>query len=549
MDRYDIVIKDGLIVDGMRTPAFRGDIGVRDGVIAAIGRVRSSDASQVIDATGLVVAPGFVDLHTHYDAQVFWDPYCSMSGWHGATTVMVGNCGYGLAPVPPAERERVMLSLQAGEQIPVECMQDNLPWDWETFPEYLDSVERTPKAVNVASLLPLNQVLIAAMGEERAKSGELPTDEEHATMRRLLREALLAGAHGFSASHELERSAVIDYDGKPFPTQVMRLETGEVLAEEMGEHNTGYIQWAQLPYGWDLAFVERMAISSGRPLVLPGFGAERAAEMRRRGLRIFNNSGVNPAAVNNMVMRVDSLRWDVPAWTEAFRAPLDGPAVDRLSDPSLRERLGEQVPARVLGMVVVGGHSAMTEAYEGRRLVDIAAELGANVSDVVCDLLVADGGRTEFSPVSDVEAAREAILDEYTLDTFTDGGAHQTLMPSGSELTGFLAGAVRDRGWLSLEDAHWRLSAFPAGLASFSDRGTLAEGQAADVIVYDLERLRPLPSTIERDRPGGQWRRVAKAEGYRHILVNGEVVIEDDKETGCNAGQLLRSGTAKDVTP
>ena len=182
MAKFDCVVRGGMLVDGTGAPRVRADVGIRAGCVEEIGRLSASDGACEIDASGCVVAPGFVDLHTHYDAQIFWDPYCSISGWHGVTSVVIGNCGFGFAPVAADERERAMQSMTRVEAIPYEAMREGMPWDWESFPEFLDSLERTDKAVNVQALAPLTPIMVDAMGLERAKAGALPTDDEHARM-------------------------------------------------------------------------------------------------------------------------------------------------------------------------------------------------------------------------------------------------------------------------------------------------------------------------------------------------------------------------------
>jgi N-acyl-D-amino-acid deacylase len=199
MPEFDVVIKDGMIIDGARNPRYRGDVAISNGVVAKIGRVNPNDARRVLDARGLIVAPGFVDLHTHYDAQIFWDPYLTTSGWHGVTSVVIGNCGFGFAPMAPEMRERAMLSMTRVEAIPLATMKAALPWDWVSYPEFLDSIDRMPKALNILPYIPVNPLLIWVLGLEDAKAGRKPTDAEHAAMVLLLNEAMDAGACGWSA--------------------------------------------------------------------------------------------------------------------------------------------------------------------------------------------------------------------------------------------------------------------------------------------------------------------------------------------------------------
>src|SRR3984893_5533882 len=194
MAEFDLVIQNGMVVDGTRMPRFRGDVGIKDGRIARIGRLRSTDADETIDASGLIVAPGFVDLHTHYDAQLFWDPYCSISSWHGVTSVVIGNCGFGFAPVQPELRERAMLSMTRNEAIPLAAMKAGMPWDWVTYPEFLDSVDRHPKAMNILPFVPLSPLLVEVMGLDEAKTGRRFTDDEARAARQIINEAMDGGA-------------------------------------------------------------------------------------------------------------------------------------------------------------------------------------------------------------------------------------------------------------------------------------------------------------------------------------------------------------------
>ena len=203
MKNFDIIIKDGLIIDGTRVSRYRADIGITNGVISEIGHLDAGRAERVIDAKGLVVAPGFIDLHTHYDAQLFWDPYCTLSGWHGITSAVIGNCGFGFAPVAADMRERAMLTMTRVEAIPYVSMKQGMPWDWTTFPEYLDSVDRAPKAMNLLPYVPIGPLMIWVMGLDDAKAGRKPTASEHKEMMRLFNESLDAGGCGWSAQRLL----------------------------------------------------------------------------------------------------------------------------------------------------------------------------------------------------------------------------------------------------------------------------------------------------------------------------------------------------------
>ncbi len=233
MPLYDLLLKGGTIIDGQRTPRFTGDVAIANGRIAQIGSVSESDAGRVFDAKGLIIAPGFIDLHTHFDSQIFWDPYCTMSGWHGITSVVIGNCGFGFAPVAPEDRERAMLTLERNEAVRATTMAAGMPWDWETFPEYLDSVERTPKGVNVLSYMGLAPVMSSVMGKDAKRRAATPEEKEK--MAAILSEGMDAGACGFSAQILGEDSVQRDYDGTPMITDVMDPEDDRVCSRAAGE--------------------------------------------------------------------------------------------------------------------------------------------------------------------------------------------------------------------------------------------------------------------------------------------------------------------------
>ena len=564
MPAYDIVIKNGLIFDGARVPRYRGDIAIRDGVIVEIGRIDEAGAARVIDAEGLHVAPGFIDLHTHYDAQLFWDPYCTLSGWHGVTSVVIGNCGFGFAPVAPEMRERAMLSMTRVEAIPFASMQQGMPWDWVSFPEYLDSVERTPKAMNILPYVPVAPLLISVLGFEDAKAGRLPTEAEHAELCRLFEEALEAGAHGWSAQRLLPDgpSAVqLDYDGTPMVTDVMHDATCEALAGVLGKRNQGFMQMtiSSGSIEHDRGHMERLATLSGRPLlwnVVQAYdhkpdvhraGLKWLASCRERGIRVYGQ-GVTTDAGFAFTFEDWNLWDDRPAWREATLGSVEE-RLAKLSDGARRPSLRGQVPLTVTGpikdIVVTGPRTAETERWKDHTIGQVAETLGKHPVDAMLDIAVADGLRTEFfaaPPNVSLANLKDIIDDPYVLFGVSDGGAHTKFFTAGRYPTETLCRLVREHAMLSLEEAHWRLSALPATLAGFENRGVLRPGAPADIVVYDYDKLSVLPSEIVHDLPGGVWRRVQRARGYRYILVNGAVTIEDDRETNVFSGRLLRHG-------
>ncbi len=569
MSTYDLVIKNGLIFDGARVPRYRGDIGIRDGVIAEIGHITDTAGARVIDAEGLHVAPGFIDLHTHYDAQLFWDPYCTLSGWHGVTSVVIGNCGFGFAPVAPEMRERAMMSMTRVEAIPFACMQQGMPWDWVSFPEYLDSVERAPKAINILPYVPLAPLLIEVLGFADAKAGRLPTDIEHTKLCALFEQALDAGGCGWSAQrlHPDGPSAVqLDYDGTPMVTDVMHDATCEALAGVLGRRNQGFMQMtiSTGSYQHDRTHMENLSKISGRPLLWNVVQAydhkpevhrealQWLARCRASGIRVYGQ-GLTTDAGFAFTFEDWNLWDDRPAWREATLGSV-AERLEKLADPQRRPSLRGQVPLTVTGpiagIVVTGPCTAETERWRDHTIGQVAEALGKHPVDAMLDIAVADGLRTEFfaaPPNVMLEHLKEIIDDPYVLLGVSDGGAHTKFLTAGRYPTETLVKLVREHAMLSLEEAHWRLSALPAMLAGFENRGVLKRGAPADILVYDYEKLEVLASEIVHDLPGGEWRRIQRARGYRYILVNGQVTIENDTETNVYSGKLLRHGSAPPV--
>jgi N-acyl-D-aspartate/D-glutamate deacylase len=565
MARYDVVIKNGMIVDGTQIPRYVGDIGIKDGIIQRIGFVDATDGDRMIDADGLIVAPGFIDLHTHYDAQLFWDPYLSISSWHGVTSVVIGNCGFGFAPVKPEMRERSMLSMTRVEAIPFPSMKAGLPWTWETYPEFLDAVEQTPKGVNVLPYFPVGPLLVYVMGLERAKAGAKPTREETALMCQLLNEGMDAGACGWSAqrAHPDGVAAVqLDYDGTPMVTDVMHDETALAFAEVLGRRNDGFIQTmlTTSDVKKDRQHLEELARVSRRPLihnvVLPFDDRphvhrkqlEWLESCHRRGLRVYGQ-GVTTDAGFTFTFDEWNMFDDSPAWREATTGTVEERR-RKLADPTLREGMKRHPPmiatGPIEGIVVVGPQSEATAQWLDHRIDLVAEKTGKHPVDAMLDIALADDLKTEFyvAPTNTrLDLTAEIVLNPYTLFGVSDGGAHTRFLTAGRYPTDAIVKYVREHGVISLEHAHYRLSAQPAMLAGFPDRGVIKKGAPADIVIYDYERLEVLPGEVAHDMPGGEWRRVQRAQGYRYILVNGRVTIENDKERGVHSGRLLRHGT------
>jgi N-acyl-D-aspartate/D-glutamate deacylase len=566
MAQFDTIIRGGTIIDGSRMPRFKADIGIQGGKVAAVGHLDKSAASRVLDASGMLVAPGFIDLHTHYDAQVFWDPYCSISSWHGVTSVVIGNCGFGFAPCYPKDRERAMLTMTRTEAIPYECMKAGIPWDWESFPQFLDSLERRPKGINVLPYVPLTPLITYVMGLEAAKTRQ-PTEAETAEMCRLLDEAMDAGACGWSAQrlHPSGGNCVQrDFDGTPMVTDLMHNETALAFARVLRKRNEGFIQMVLSTSDprADVRHMEELAEISGRPII---FQALRSTDSRpeahhmtmkwldscyRRGLRIYPQAIITDSGLTFDLAQDVNILDDSEAWCEAMLGNVED-KLHKLGDPVRRPALRERPPQTASDfweIIISDVKQPEHKHLEGLTLAAAGEKLGKHYVDAMLDLAVSERLRTEFfAPAHNtrLDLQTEVAKYPYAIPGVSDGGAHTKFLTAGVYPTEYLINFVRDSGAMSLEEAHWKLSALPAYAAGFTDRGLLQPGYAADIVVYDYDGLKLLPQEIAHDMPAGEWRRVRRADGYRYILVNGELTFVDGQPTGTTSGSLLRHGTAE----
>ena len=575
MADYDVQIKGGTVVDGTRAPRKQADVWIKDGKIAQVGGTAPGTAKKVVDAGGLIVAPGFIDLHTHYDAQIRWDPYCTISGWHGVTSVVLGNCGFGFAPVKPDFRERSMLTMTRTEAIPYDAMKVGMNWDWETIPQYMDSLDRTTKGVNCIQYMPTASLMTYVMGLEAAKSRPA-SEAERQEMQRLLAEGMDAGLCGFSIQRLGPNSVQADYDGSPMVTDTMADEDILNLAEVLRQRNDGFIQITQAEgeIKRDLAFLERLASVAQRPILHNAIVPARKdpkvhrrslqwlERVRAKGLPIYGQTGT---VRTGFAFTLE--HWNLYDASPAWRELTTGTKKEKLAkmqNPALREavkREAEEADRRlqviqagvggaIPGLIVQndGGKPAL-EKYLGKSLGQIAQEENKTPIDVMLDLSIASELNIEFLGPNkgfNGEFMAEMINDsDYTFPGVSDGGAHTKFFTGGAFTTDFLSWLVRDEQRITLEEAHYRMSALPAKAAGFKDRGVLRPGWAADVVVYDLNGLGIEPDWIGEvvhDFPGGEWRRIQRAKGYHSIIVNGEETFRDGKCTGATPGRLLRQG-------
>lgn len=566
MERFDLIIQNGTVVDGTGAPRRSADVGISNGRIAKLGNLSDAQAERRLDATGLIVAPGVIDPHTHYDAQIYWDPYCTNSGWHGVTSVVVGNCGFGFSPCKASDRDLYMKMMENTEQVPIDAMREALPWNWESYPEWIESVKALPKGVNIGAFLPLNSLMIWVMGYEAAKTRPA-TEEERAEMRRLLNEAMDCGAIGFGFSYLQEFNSHKDIDGSPMVTDAMDAEEAYNLARVLAERGEGIIQ-ALVEVGPETArnrlMVEKLAEISGRPVlhtvITPDVRyPDRHREILHwlddvtaRGLNIYSQAlcfRFMPMAF--VVDKYDG--WQAEPIFNEFQHPGDGDTIEarvaKALDPDFRDRLASATGlpdhACVPDMTLIdAAGSAAFEPYVGKTFTEIGKVMGARPTDVFLDLCAATKLQCEVSPprmVPDADVAVEISMHPRVLPGTSDGGAHSKFWAGGQYGTDLIAWLVRELGQVELEAMHHKLSGVPAQALCWADRGTLEVGKAADIMVYDFNEIDVATPTYEiaNDLPKQDWRRVARQKGIRWVLVNGRVTFEDQNCTGEIPGELV----------
>ena len=553
MAEFDLVIRGGTVIDGTGLPRIRADVGIKNGRVAMItGRINASGAKE-LGASGCIVAPGAIDLHTHYDAQLNWDPYASLSGWFGVTSLTVGQCGFGFAPTRPEDRDLNMRMMNRIEAIPLESMRQGMRWDWETFPEYMDSLDRQGLGVNVGALVPFSPLRGYVLGMIPARERTSVTEAELNQMKQILYDSMKAGAFGISADKNLEDRPE---DGSWLPSHVASKEEFLALAQVMGEFGVGQIGWT-IGISDDRAeqrdMLAEMVRMSGRPLhVVLGDdeGYQWLKEMREEGLPILAQQGSVPTIAEFKLSEYNLFDY-MPRWVQ----PLVGTKEERiakLSEDGIREGMKRDVLDRPHARTdwtqvqVVEVALERNLKYEGLNIADIAEAEGKHPLDVFLDIALDEELETEFAhPAAaqgdDVRAER--ITNPFVHISVSDGGAHTRFLVNSVWPVYFLAHWIRDKGLMTLEQAHQKMSALPAWFSDMKNRGTLRVGDWADVMVYNMDELGLLydKPRFEMDFPGGEKRLVQKPTGIRYIIVNGTVTFVDNECTGALPGKLMRS--------
>ena len=554
----DILIKNGIVVDGTGAPAKQASIGIAQGKIAEVGNI-SGTAKRTIDAGGLVVAPGFIDPHTHYDAQICWDGATTPSSWHGVTSVVMGNCGVGIAPCRPEAREIAMRDLVNVEAIPFEVLDAGITWDWETFPQYMDAAARRKPSLNLAFLAPLTPFRHYVMNEDSLERSA--TAEETAKIKALLGEAIDAGAFGFSSTLLNQH---MGYGGRPLACRNASREEIKAYCNALRERGKGSIEYAMTR---QIAVMEEpevellgfMLEESRRPVTfIAMFDRDDLPEAARETLRKVRPliaKGARPQTSPLPLTREVNMRnpfgfAGFPSWKRLFVDKSKEAQAAVYRDVNFRNQFREDLkrPASFGNWTRITLHevkSAHLKKYEGKTVAEIAAEQGKDGVDALLDITLEDDLENEFTIQSynnRVDRMAEILNDRSVLLGLGDGGAHLDMLCDSGYPTYVLGMWVRERKVLTLEEAVRRMTSDPADFFGIKDRGRLKPGLAADVVIFSEKEIgsggRP-----ERlyDLPGGAKRMVMRSRGVEMTLVNGAVTWEKGALTGAAAGKVLRS--------
>lgn len=556
---FDLIIRNGTVVDGTGTPGVHADVAVTDGRIVEVGKINGT-ADKTIDASDLIVAPGFVDPHTHYDAQICWDDVTSPSCWHGVTTVMMGNCGVGLAPCRPESREIAAWDLVNVEAIPFDVLNKGVTWDWETFPEYMDAAKQRGSGLNLGFLAALTPFRHYVLGEESMEREA--TQDETQAIAGLLKDAMEAGAFGFTTTNAGQH---VGYHGRPLACRLASKAELKAYCNVLRDIGRGAIEIALTNEVSKVDAAERelldmLLTESQRPVTW---------------LALLNRDD-DPDAVQNTLAEVSDLieRGSVPQCTcrpfiiqidlrtpfifanmECWNPVLNRPAEEQikiLRDPEFRRAFKEALKRPLIFssrwevMTVLEAKSPAMADLVGQNVKEIAAARGTDPVDTFLDIAIEDNLEMQFNYElfnSDESRIPELITDPRAMIGLSDGGAHVDSICDAGYATYLLGTWVRDQGVMSLERAIQRITTEPANLFGITQRGRIAPGLAADFAIFDLATVgSDKTGEMRYDLPGGGRRLVVPSRGMEYTIVNGEILFENGKDTGSRNGQVLHSG-------
>jgi N-acyl-D-aspartate/D-glutamate deacylase len=554
---HDLIIRGGEVLDGTGAAAIRADIAIDGERIAAVGDLKSADARQEIDASGKIVTPGFVDLHTHFDAQIGWDPQLRPSSWHGVTSVLMGNCGVTFAPVKAEDRTYLAEIMESVEDIPAPAILDGLPWTWHTFGEYLDAISEMAPSLNVAGLVGHSPVRYYAMGDAACDEDAHPDPQQLAIMADLVGQAVADGAVGFSTSRLLGHKAP---DGRNVPGTHAHIEEYEAILQSVMDAGGGMFQAVMEPANFaatDIPIMQRAAELGCQVLFSGGANKPEQSDNWRRTFAGIEAKGGRIASVGQVrasggligigaVTPVGSPEW--MRLTKKIRAMADKAA--ELKKPEVVARLiseGNEKglwfdPARIFPM---GNEEVPSYSSDkrGKSVAQLAEEAGITPVELIVKRLCESEGRELFNAhmFSHFEAGSDSYLEiPQVIPGINDAGAHASQISDGDSFTYWLSERVRDESVASLPDAIRKITSLPASVLGLIDRGTLAPGQFADINVIDYARLQTGYPTMVYDFPHDAPHLITRAKGYAATLVNGVAILIDDELTGARPGKVQR---------
>jgi N-acyl-D-aspartate/D-glutamate deacylase len=544
----DLLLHDATLIDGTGGPARRADVGISGDRIAAVrppGELDASDAGEVIDLGGLALSPGFIDIHTHYDAQILWDGDLTPSSWHGVTSVVMGNCGFGVAPTRPEHRDLIVRLLENVEGMSMEALNTGIDWCFESFPEYLAVLDKRPKRLNVGAFIGHSPLRLFVLGAEERPA----TVEELATMRDLVREAMAAGAMGFSTSRAPQHQGAF---GRPVPSRFAAPDEIYILASVLGEAGKGVIQGAAGP-GLFIDQYSELATRYGVPVTWTALLAR--GERPGAALRTLERAAALPGEVypqiacREIVMQINLADpfplAEVDEWKEVLARPRAERA-DLYRDKAWRDRARQPTLARWdhrwpnVSIQETNVHRDL----EGIPLSELARVRGTTPFDLTIDLSLSDDLATRFRIVmdNDGDEVGDLLADKRTLLGLSDAGAHASQLCDACFSTYLLGYWVRERQALSLEDAVWRLTGQPREAFRLADRGLVREGYFADLVAFDPGTVGTSPAERIYDQPGGADRLVTRSTGVEHMWVNGIATrLRGQEVPGVAPGRLLRT--------
>ena len=556
---YDLLIKNGTVVDGTGAPSYQADVAVADGKIAAIGKI-TDGAKKTLDAADLIVAPGFVDPHTHYDAQICWDPLITSSSWHGVTSLVMGNCGVGLAPCKPENQEIAAWDLVNVEAIPFEVLGKGVTWDWTTFPEYMDAAQRRGSGINIGFMAALTPFRHWVMGEESMERSA--TSEERAQIKAMIKEAVAAGAFGFSTTNVAQH---IGYKGRPIACRQADWDELKAYANALQELGKGSIELAltneaAIVDEVEYALLDMLVTESQRPVTwLALLNRDDKPEAALSTLRavepLFKKGAIPQVTCRPLIIQIDLRKpfifANLPCWKPAFDRPVDEQMRFYRDEKFRAEFRKEMETPKVFNgkwerAIVHVASKPELQALVGKSVAEIARQRGKDGLDTFLDLCIEDDLQLEYTYElfnADEDRIPELITHDQVMVGLSDGGAHVDMLCDAGYCTYLLGTWVRERQVMSLEHAVKRITSEPAAFYGLTSRGRIAQGLAADFAIFDLNTVGSKKrGEMRSDLPGGGRRLVMPAEGVMHTVVNGSVLYEDQKHTGALPGQVLRSG-------